>query len=122
VLRVALVLAILALFVAASWRARALHESEALGLAVVMSLTAPTCYYYSFFLLAALLARHDRVIEGLVLGSAAASAWLATWPASLNTWWDDRYLMQSLVFLALALALAARRAGKQLRAIALIGR
>ncbi|MBK7974561.1 MAG: hypothetical protein IPK07_15185 [Deltaproteobacteria bacterium] len=99
-----------AAFVAAVWTTRRAHVALALGPLAVTSLTTPTCYYYSFFLLAALLALHDRRQEWAVLAAGAASAWLAVWPPALNVWWDDRYLLQSLVFLALALFPVVRRA------------
>ena len=111
-----------AAFVAAVWTTRRAHVALALGPLAVTSLTTPTCYYYSFFLLAALLTLHDRRQEWAVLAAGAASAWLAVWPPALNVWWDDRYLLQSLVFLALALFPVVRRARKQVHAIGGRGR
>ncbi len=102
--------ALAAAFVAAVWTTRRAHVALALGPLAILSLTTPTCYYYSFFLLAALLALHDRRQEWAVLAAGAASALLAVWPPALNVWWDDRFLLQSLLFLALGLYPVVRRA------------
>ncbi|HEY3355913.1 MAG TPA: hypothetical protein VGQ83_21860, partial [Polyangia bacterium] len=106
--------ALLALFGAVTWRLRSLWAAEALGIVLVAGAIELTCYYYSLFLIAALLARVARPLERAVLAAAAASALLVAWPR-IATAWVDRYAAQSAVFLGLAVALlvafAWRRGG-----------
>jgi hypothetical protein len=87
-----------------AWRERRLWIAEALGIVLVAGLVEITCYYYSLFLVAALLARATRWLERAVLGAAAASALLVAWPR-IAAAWPDRYAAESAVFVALSLLL-----------------
>jgi hypothetical protein len=76
----------------------------AMGLSVILVVTVPTltCYYYSFFIVPALLAKASRSTGWLALVGAGVSALLVLWPR-VSYQWDDRYTTQSVVFLALAI-------------------
>jgi hypothetical protein len=104
--RWATVLAVLGFFVAVVRRNKLVWVAQGLGCVLLVVIAHLTCYYYSFFLLAAPLARHNRQIEMLLLGAGGMSALIIVWPR-VSYWWDDRYNAQSVVFLALGLALLA---------------
>jgi hypothetical protein len=78
----------------------------AMGLSAILLVTIPslTCYYYSFFLVPALLSKASRVTGGLTLLAAGISSVLVLWPR-VSYQWDDRFTTQSFVFLAFALVL-----------------
>jgi hypothetical protein len=87
------------------WTAWALRRSKALwiGLAIsppiVMALTNLTCYYYSYFMVAAALVVLRRPIGPAMLVASGASQILLE-----NYYWvDDKYNAQSWLFFALAL-------------------
>jgi uncharacterized protein (DUF983 family) len=87
------------------WTAWCLRRSKALwiGLAIsppiVMALTNLTCYYYSYFMVAAALVVLRRPIGPAMLVTSGASQILLD-----NYYWvDDKYNAQSWLFFALAL-------------------
>jgi len=87
------------------WTAWALRRTKflwvgiAVGPALVMSLTNLTCYYYSFFMVAAGLVVSRRPIGPALLVTSGASQILLD-----NYYWvDDKYNAQSWLFYALAL-------------------
>jgi hypothetical protein len=101
----AVLLAALALiFVNVVRRLRSLSTALALSLAVVISVVELTCYYYSMFVLAALLSRHRKGLEQWVLCVAGVSQLLAV-NRIISDRFDDRYTAQSLLFCAFALSL-----------------
>jgi hypothetical protein len=75
-------------------------------LAAVMANVA--CYYYSFFVLLAPLARLSRAYSAALIGLAAVSSALVCIPA-VSRFWDDRYVAQSVLFLAFALGIGVVR-------------
>ncbi len=83
-------------------RVRSLWIGLPLGLALCVSVAELTNYYYSMFVLAALLARLSRGFERGALLVAGLSQLLASGP--LLTFDDDRYTAQSVLFVAYALA------------------
>ncbi len=78
----------------------------AMGLSAILIVTIPTltCYYYTFFLVPLLLAKASQRVARLALGTAGMSTLLVLWPR-VSGEWDDRFTMQSLVFLEFALLL-----------------
>jgi hypothetical protein len=104
--RWATVLAVVGFFVAVVRRTKLLWMAQGLGCVLLVVIAHLTCYYYTFFLLAAPLSRHNRQVEALILGAGGMSALMILWPR-VSYWWDDRYNAQAVVFLALALALLA---------------
>jgi hypothetical protein len=82
-------------------RVRSLWIGLSLSLALCVSVTELTNYYYSMFVLAALLARLSRGFERGALLVAGLSQLLASGP--LLTFDDDRYTAQSVLFVTYAL-------------------
>jgi hypothetical protein len=91
-------------FVKVVRRVKSLWIALALSLAVVISVVETTCYYYSMFLLAALLSRHRRGLEAWVLCVAGVSQLLAV-NRFLSYFYDDLYTTQSVLFCGFALSL-----------------
>ncbi|HEU4536382.1 MAG TPA: hypothetical protein VFS00_19795, partial [Polyangiaceae bacterium] len=92
-----------ALFVYACWHLKNLWVVEALGCLLVVLGAELTCYYYSFFVFAAMLSRGRRPLE---IGLLAAS--VLTQLCNLHfVFYDDRFVGMSIVFLNLALFMVA---------------
>jgi hypothetical protein len=110
-LHLVLLAALFIAFIAAVRRVRSLWIAQALSLGYVVGLVELTCYYYSLFILAALLSRHRRGIEQWVLAVAGISQLLAV-NRYLNQYFDDKYVAQSVLFciFAASLVLSHRRA------------
>jgi hypothetical protein len=87
------------------WTAWALRRTKlfwvgmALGPAIVMSLTNLTCYYYSYFMVAAALVLQRPQIGPAMLVTSGASQLLL----DSYYWVDDKYNAQSWLFFALAI-------------------
>jgi len=105
-LHVVLLLALALLFVKVVSRVKSLWIAQALSLAVFVSLIEVTCYYYSIFILAAVLSRHRRGIEQWVLCVAGVSQLLAV-NRYVSYFYDDRYTYQALLFCVFAVTLLA---------------
>ena len=101
-------LAVLALiaaaFVRVTWRVRSLWIAQALSLALVIGSLEMTCYYYSFFVLAALLSRIGRGWEQIALFVAGFSELLVL-NGFVSYYYDDRYTAQSVLFLLFAIGI-----------------
>jgi hypothetical protein len=102
----ALLAGLLALFGFAVRRQPRLWIAEALGFALIAFGPEATCYYYSFFVLVALLARAARPLEWLTLVTVAASA-LAVAAAGYLIGAIDRYATQSAIFVGCAVVALA---------------
>ena len=92
-------------------RVRALWVAQALSLAFVVALVELTNYYYTLFILAALLSRLRRGVEQWVLAVAGMSQLLAV-NRYVSNFYDDKYVALSLLFSlfsASLIALHARR-------------
>jgi hypothetical protein len=89
-------------FVQTVRRIKTLWMAMALGAALLCSLTQLTCYYYSFFIVPVLLARASPRTALGALFAAGVSAILVIWPR-ISAVVDDRYEVQSVVFLGFAL-------------------
>jgi hypothetical protein len=89
-------------FVMTVRRIKSLWIAMALSVLLLVTIPTLTCYYYSFFIIPALLARASRETGWLFLGAGTVSPLLVLWPR-VSYQWDDRYTTQSVVFLALAL-------------------
>jgi hypothetical protein len=76
----------------------------ALSLIVFVGVLEVTCYYYSIFILAAILSRHRRDVEQWILAVAGISQLLAV-NHYLSYYYDDRYTAQSYLFCFFALTL-----------------
>jgi hypothetical protein len=96
------VVSVLAATVYALRRVRSLWISLPLSLALCVSVAELTNYHYSMFVLTALLARISGRFERAALFVAGLSQLLASGP--LWTFDDDRYMAQSVLFVAYALA------------------
>jgi hypothetical protein len=87
-------------------RIRSLWKAQALSVLWVVCLVELTCYYYTMFLLSAMLSRLRRGVEQIVLVTAGISQLLV-----INRWlayyYDDRYVAQSVLFVAFPIALVA---------------
>jgi hypothetical protein len=103
-LHVVLLIALGFVFVKVVRRVKSLWIALALSLAVVISVVETTCYYYSMFILAALLSRHRRGVEAWVLCVAGVSQLLAV-NRFLSYFYDDLYTTQSVLFCGFALSL-----------------
>jgi hypothetical protein len=99
-----LLIALGIVFVKVVRRIKLLWIALALSLAVVISVVETTCYYYSMFILAALLSRHRRGVEAWVLTVAGVSQLLAV-NRHLSFFYDDLYTTQSVLFCGFALSL-----------------
>ena len=85
-------------------RVKLLWIAQALSLALVISMVEVTCYYYSMFILAAVLSRHRRGIEQWVLCVAGVSNLLVV-NRYLSYFYDLRYTWQSVLFMVFAVSL-----------------
>ncbi len=87
-------------------RTRVMWVAMALSVALLPVVTDLTCYYYSFFLLAATLARLSPEVAVLLLGVAGLSPILGqAFQTAVRL--DMRYLRESILFIALGVALIA---------------
>lgn len=84
-------------------RVKSLWIALALSAIVAACVVEATCYYYSFFLLAALLSKIRRGFEQLALFVAGLSQLVVNIP-SLSYYYDDRYTAQSVLFFVYGLA------------------
>ena len=91
-------------FVKVVRRVKLLWIAQALSLALVISMVEVTCYYYSMFILAAVLSRHRRGIEQWVLCVAGVSNLLVV-NRYLSYFYDLRYTWQSVLFMVFAVSL-----------------
>jgi hypothetical protein len=103
-LHVVLLIALGFVFVKVVRRVKSLWIALALSLVVVVSVVETTCYYYSMFILAALLSRHRPGVEAWVLCVAGVSQLLAV-NRFLSFFYDDLYTTQSVLFCGFALSL-----------------
>jgi hypothetical protein len=85
-------------------RVRSLVTAQALSLVFVVSMVELTCYYYSLFILAAVLSRHRRGVEQWVLCVAGMSQLLAV-NRCISYFYDDRYVAQSILYVVFAVGL-----------------
>jgi hypothetical protein len=76
----------------------------ALSLVVFVGVLEVTCYYYSIFILAAVLSRHRRDVEQWILAVAGISQLLAV-NHYISYFYDDRYTAQSVLFCLFAVTL-----------------
>jgi hypothetical protein len=98
-------LAVLGLaFVVVVRRVRALWVAQALSLAFVVALVELTNYYYTLFILAALLSRLRRGVEQWVLAVAGMSQLLAV-NRYVSAFYDDKYVALSILYCIFALTL-----------------
>jgi predicted membrane protein len=107
-------------FVAVVRRVKSLWIAEVLALAVVVAVVELTDYYYSMFLLAALLSRHRRGVEQWVLCIAGASQLLAV-NRFFSSYFDDLYTALSVLYCLFALSLLGaywRKRGTRGKALA----
>ena len=93
-------------FVAVVRRIKSLWIAQALSLAIVVSIVEVTCYYYSMFILAAVLSRMRRGVEQWVLCLTGISQLLVI-NRYLSYFYDDRYTTQSALFCLFAFSLLA---------------
>jgi hypothetical protein len=85
-------------------RVKSLWIALALSLVVFVGVLEVTCYYYSIFILSALLSRLRRGVEQWVLCVAGISQLLAV-NHYLSYYYDDRYTVQSILFCLFAVTL-----------------
>jgi hypothetical protein len=93
-------------FVKVVRRVRSLYVAEVLSLAFVVAVVELTSYYYSLFILAAFLSRLRRSVEQWVLAVAGLSQLLAV-NSYVSSYYDDKFVAQSILFCAFALSLMA---------------
>jgi hypothetical protein len=91
-------------FVAVVRRVRSLWVALALSLVFVVSMVELTNYYYSLFILAALLSRLRPMVEQWILAVAGMSQLLAV-NSYVSSYFDDKYIAQSILFCLFALSL-----------------
>ena len=85
-------------------RVKSLWIALCLSVVMVASLVELTCYYYSFFILAALLSRLRRDFEHAALVVAGTSQLLVNIP-KISYYYDDRYTVQSVLFFVYAVGI-----------------
>ena len=78
-------------------RVKSLWIALCLSVVMVAALVELTCYYYSFFILAALLSRLRRDFEHAALIVAGTSQLVVNIPL-ISYYYDDRYTVQSMLF------------------------
>jgi hypothetical protein len=83
---------------------KTLWVAMALSAVLVCSLPTLTCYYYTFFLVPALLSKASATTARMSLMAVGISAFIVTW-GRVSYQWDDRFTTQSIVFLCFAFAL-----------------
>ena len=91
-------------FVVVVRRVKSLWTAQALALSVVISVVELTCYYYSMFLLAALLSRHRRGVEQWLLAVAGISQLIAV-NRFFSSYFDDLYTAESTLYCFFAASL-----------------
>ena len=101
---IVLLFAVGLLFVKVLSRIKSLWIAQALSLAVFVSVIEVTCYYYSIFILAAVLSRLRRGVEQWILCVAGISQLLAV-NRYLSYYYDDRYTAQAVLFCLFAVTL-----------------
>jgi hypothetical protein len=92
------------LFVVVVRRIKSQWTALALSLVVFVGCLEVTCYYYSIFILAAILSRHRRDIEQWIMCVAGISQLLAV-NHYISFYYDDRYTAQSVLFCLFAVTL-----------------
>ena len=85
----------------ACWKLRTLWIAVPLGLALIVTAVDPSCYYFSLWILAAVLTRANRTLELPVIGVACASQ-LVVWQVGAI---DDKYASLAALYVAFTLAL-----------------
>jgi hypothetical protein len=103
---IVLILAFMALFVKVVSRIKSLWIAEALSLGLFVATIEVTCYYYSIFILAALLSKTRRGVEQWVLCVAGVSQLLAV-NHYISWYYDYRYWAQALLFCVFSVSLLA---------------
>jgi hypothetical protein len=103
-MQVVLLLGLAIVFVKVVSRIKTLWIALALSLVVFVGLLEVTCYYYSIFILAALLSRLRRGVEQWILAVAGISQLLAV-NHYISYFYDDRYTAQSVLFCLFAVTL-----------------
>jgi hypothetical protein len=103
-LHVVLVLAVCLLLVRVVSRVKSLWTAQALSLAIFVSVIEVTCYYYSIFILAAVLSRLRRGVEQWILCVAGISQLLAV-NHYISYFYDYRYTAQAALFCVFAVTL-----------------
>src|SRR5262249_4502825 len=103
-LQVVLLLAVGFLMVKVVSRVKSQWIALALSLVVFVGVLEVTCYYYSIFILAAVLSRHRRDIEQWILAVAGISQLLAV-NRYISYYYDDRYTAQAVLFCLFAVTL-----------------
>lgn len=83
-------------------RTKLLWVGPALSLVLIMSLVDLTCYYYSMFMILAILIRQRPPLGPALLAGSGASA-LLLWDSTGFYYVDDRFTVQAYLFLILAL-------------------
>ncbi len=91
-------------FVMVVRKIKTLWVAMALSAVLAVSIPTLTCYYYTFFLVPALLSKASAGVARVLLLAAGLSAFLVVWGRA-SYQWDDRFTTQSIVFLCLAFAL-----------------
>jgi hypothetical protein len=85
-------------------RIKSLWIAQALSLAVFVCVIEVTCYYYSIFILVAVLSKLRRGVEQWILCVAGISQLLAV-NHYLSYYYDDRYTAQAALFCFFAVTL-----------------
>jgi hypothetical protein len=91
-------------FVRGARRIKSLWVAQALSLVWVVCLLEMTCYYYSMFILAALLSRLNKGFEQAAFAAAGISQLLVV-NRFISYYYDDRYTAQSALFVAFSVSL-----------------
>jgi hypothetical protein len=119
-LQIVLVLALGVAFVAVVRRVKSLWIAQVLALSVVIAAVELTDYYYSMFLLAAVLSRHRRGVEQWILCIAGVSQLLAL-NRYFSSYFDDLYTVLSVLYCFFAVSLLGaywKRGSSRQRALA----
>jgi len=83
-------------------RTKLLWVGPALSVVLVMSLVDLTCYYYSLFMIVAIIIRQRPPLGPVLLAGSGASA-LLLWRGTGFYYVDDRFTVQAYLFLIIAL-------------------
>jgi hypothetical protein len=87
----------------ACWRLKNVWVVEALCSLAATVVVELTCYYYTYFIFAAMLSRGRRPLEIALLAAGALTEVAHLWLG----FYDDRYTVQSVIFVALSLFMVA---------------